>query len=235
MFLKRPAIAVTLTDSDSLRGIRKAKQVVEARGGIPLLLEIRVDRFRRLDQAWILEKIRSFKRTGLPLIATIRSQKEGGLHPIPDRERLEIFKKILPAVDAIDLELSSARLRKALVGRARRRGKRVIFSYHNFRSTPPDRTLSRLIQRGRRGGADFVKIAVTPKGKKDVSRFLRFTHRNRHRHLISIAMGRHGSPARILAPLRGSLLVYSFLNRPQAPGQIPLGPLCEKLRVFGKK
>lgn len=77
-----------------------------------------------------------------------------------------------------------------------------------------------------------MKLAVTPKRKEELARFLLFTHRNRDKNLISIAMGRHGAPSRVLAPLLGSLLTYSFLHRPQAPGQIPLRSLSKELNAF---
>ena len=168
----------------------------------------------------------------MPLIATIRSRREGGGRSIPDSERLELFKNILPLVDAIDLELNSNRLRKVLAPLARRRSKRVILSYHNFRSTPPDSTLLKLVEKVRRGGADLIKIALTPKGKRDVARLLLFTYRNRDKNLITIAMGRRGVPSRILAPLFGSLLTYSFVGRSQAPGQLSIDELSKEIQAY---
>ena len=223
---KAPTIALTLTDLETPGEVHRAKRL-----GVGAL-EFRIDRFKNLHEDWVLSKIRSFRRLGLPLIATIRSRKEGGGRSLPDSKRLEIFKKILPLVNVIDLELSSTRLRKALLPLARRRKKRVILSYHNFRSTPSDAALGRLIQKGKKGKADLVKIAVTPKRKEELARFLLFTHRNRDQHLIAVAMGRHGTPSRVLAPLFGSLLTFSFLDRPQAPGQIPLRRLSKELALF---
>lgn len=224
--LKVPTIALAITDSETPQAVHRAKRL-----GVGAL-EFRIDRFKSLDPNWVLPRIRSFKGLGLPLIATIRNRKEGGGRSISDSKRLEIFKKVLPWVDAIDLELSSTRLRKTLLPLARRRKKGVILSYHNFRSTPSDRVLLRILQKGKKGKADFVKIAVTPKRKGDLVRFLLFTHRNRKQHLIAIAMGRQGVPSRILAPLFGSLLTYSFLRHPQAPGQIPLGRLSKELKLL---
>jgi len=223
---KGPVIALTITDREDLRGIRKTKKL-----GVKVL-ELRIDRFLGLDPDRIQKRIKSLRRLGLPLIATIRSRREGGGRRIPDERRIDLFKRVLPWVQAIDLELSSTRLRKTLVSLAHRKRRRVILSYHNFRTTPPDRTLSRLIQRGQRGGADLVKIAVTPRRKKDLARFLLFTHRNRDKPLISIAMGTLGTPSRVLAPLFGSFLTYGFLTRAQAPGQLPLHRLSQELKAF---
>lgn len=227
------AIAVTLTDAEPLPKIRKALRL-QGGGTPPLLLEIRIDRFRRLDEKTILQRIQSLRKFKLPLIATIRSRKEGGGRAISDSDRLRLFKKILPSVDAVDLELKSARLVKALAVLVHRRGKRVILSYHNFKSTPPERVLKELLQKGKRQGADLVKLAVTPKREEDLGRFLLFTHRNRDRNLIAIAMGKHGVPSRVLAPLFGSRLTYSFLGRAQAPGQLSLAELSQAMKSLFK-
>jgi 3-dehydroquinate dehydratase-1 len=226
---KGPVIAVTVTDREKPRALQKAKRL-GAR-----LIEIRIDRFQRLDESWLEEKIRSFKRLGMPLIATIRARQEGGGRRIPDSERLALFKKILSRVDAVDLELSSTSLRKKLVPLTRRKGKRVILSYHNFRRTPSNRRLLSLIEKGKRAGADVVKLAVTPRSTKDMVRLLLLTHQNREKNLISIAMGSRGAPTRILGPLFSSLVTYSFVTRPQAPGQIGLKRLCQEMAFLVPK
>lgn len=232
---KGAVIALTLDGSENLQQIRKAKRLVGAYGYTPLL-ETRIDRFRWLDDNWVLEKIRFLKRFGLPLIATLRSRREGGARPLPDSLRLQLFKKILPWIDAIDLELSSAGLVQTLVPLARRKKKRVILSYHNFQSTPPDASLASILRKGRQKGADLVKIAVTPRKERDLARFLLFMHRHRDQNLIALAMGPSGSPSRVLAPLFGSLLTYSFIGRPQAPGQLSLKPLLKEMKsLFPKK
>jgi len=219
----RPAIALTITDLESPQALLKAKRLGAG------LLEVRIDRFRRLDERQILQRIHSLKRVGLPLIATIRSQKEGGRRFLSESQRVELFKKILPKVDAIDLELASKHLCQALIPLAHRKGKRVILSYHNFRTTPADSTLEDFIQRAQRRGADIVKIAVTPKKNSDTARLLLLTQRNRGKNLISIAMGPRGAPSRILAPLFGSLVTYSYIGRPPSG---PYGPKGRRQAPF---
>ncbi len=213
---KGPVIALTVTDRETSR------EIVQAKRHGARLLEIRIDGFRSLDAVSVAKKVRGYRRFKLPLIATVRSAKEGGRRELPDSKRFELFKKILPDVHAVDLELASVRLRKVLVPKARRLGKRVILSYHNFKSVPSDRKLLSLVQKAKRGGADIVKLAVTPKRSPEVVRFLLFAKRERDQRLIAIAMGEKGKVSRILAPWFGSLLTYSFVGRPLAPGQIPI-------------
>ena len=129
------------------------------------------------------------------------------------------------------MELSSPKFEKALAPAARRNGKQVILSYHNFKSTPPDRLLEGYLKKGKRAGADLVKIAVTPKKSSEVTRLLRFTERHRGDRIVIIGMGRIGAPTRILAPLRGSLLTYTFIGRPQALGQLGLAATGRLFRL----
>ena len=217
MFLK-PQVAFTVTDQETPQQIQK---VVGAIHGLPLLLEIRIDRFRHLDQDYVLGKIQRLRSLGLRLIATVRTSKEGGGRSLSDSRRLELFKWALPLVQIIDVELNSTGLRRKLVPLAHQKRKRVIISYHNFRSIPSDPALNAILRKARSGGADWVKIAITPRKKEEVGRLLLFTQRNRDKNLISIAMGSTGAPSRLLALLFGSRMTYSFISRPQAPGQIP--------------
>lgn len=221
-----PVIVLTVTDSESLRLIKKARRY-GAR-----LIEVRIDRFRKVTDESILARIRSLRKCGMPLIATLRSRKEGGAKSLSEKKRLELYRKILPLVHAMDVELSSKSIVTSLVRLAHGQRKKVILSYHNFHYTPPDSALLKLIQTGKKKGADLVKIAVTPKEKKDVARLLLLTHRMKDKNLISIAMGRNGLPSRTLAPVFGSLLTYSFLGRSQAPGQLPIRRLFEEMKPF---
>ncbi len=226
-----PTIAITITDAESLASLKQAKKTARAMGGLSLLLELRIDLFRRLTLEAIQKRIQMLKKLRLPIIATIRSQKEGGGKKLTDEFRLELFKKILPNVNIIDVELSSDHLRKVLVPLARRKGKKVILSYHNFFSTPSESALVRLIRQGKRQGADIVKLAVTPRESQDLAHLLLVTHRYRKENLISLGMGRLGIPSRVLGFLFGSLVTYGSIgDKPHAPGQLPLARLVREIK-----
>lgn len=227
---KSPVIVLTVADREAPAQIRKAGRL-DAR-----VLELRIDRLRKISPDAVLKRIRLLRKLGRPLIATIRSSREGGGRLISDPQRLELFKKILPEVQAIDLELSSPWLVKALVPTARRKGKQVLLSYHNFKSTPSDSVLLQLVRKAKHEKADLVKLAVTPKKPGDIARLLLFTQRHRKANLVTIAMGKRGAVSRVLAPLFGSLLAYTYAGagRPQAPGQLPLRRLSKELKRFSR-
>jgi len=108
---------------------------------------------------------------------------------------------------------------------AKRRKKKVIISYHNFKETPPDQQLVKLIRKGKAKGGDIIKLAVMSRTEEDVTRLLGLTYQHRDDHIITISMGKKGRISRIVAPLFGSLLTYGYVDSPIAPGQLSIGEL----------
>ena len=117
-------IAVPFTDKFSSAAIRRAQK-----DGMSIA-ELRIDLYSSYKKKYVLKEVLKFKKIGT--IATIRSRKEGGAWKGSEKERLELFKAVLPHVDKIDVELSSAAILKKVVSEAHRLKKTVIVSYHNF-------------------------------------------------------------------------------------------------------
>ncbi len=226
--LLKPQVALTVSDREPFTQIQKV--IRGAPKTVPLFLEIRIDCFRRWDNNSILQRIHTLRKLGLPLIATIRSKKEGGRKTLSDSRRLELFKSVLPSVQMIDVELASNRLRERLIPLAHRKGKKVILSYHNFCSTPSEKALTLLMKKAKRAGADWIKIAVTAQKKSDVARLLLFTQHHRNQNLITLSMGKLGQPSRVLGFLFGSRLTYSFIGRAHAPGQLAFPEFLRELK-----
>ncbi len=220
----KPRIAAVITGCISLSLLRKAK-----RDGADLL-ELRVDTFRRRDVEVLKRDVAGARKVGLPLLLTVRSSREGGRAGIDERERLLLYRELTPLVDAVDVELGAASTVEDVVRVAADRGKKVILSYHNLSATPPERRLRALLVRGRRLGADVVKIATTVKERKDLKRLaaLLLTEEN----LIVIGMGRKGLVSRVFFPYLGSLLTYATVSRKTAPGQPGLKDLRRLFSVL---
>jgi len=73
------------------------------------------------------------KSVGIPIIATNRIDVEGGKFDGSEEERIEILLSVLEMVDSIDIELRTrSEYRDLVVHRAKKAGKRVIISYHDF-------------------------------------------------------------------------------------------------------
>ncbi len=220
----KPRIGAVITGCISPSVLREAK-----RDGADLL-ELRIDTFRRRDVEVLKEDVASARKVGLPLLLTVRSSKEGGRAGMDERERLLLYRELTPLVDAVDVELGAASIVKDVVRVATEGGKKVILSYHNFGATPDERRLRALVVRGRRLGADVVKIATTVKEREDLKRLAALLLKEEN--LIVVGMGRKGLVTRVFFPYLGSLLTYATVSRKTAPGQPGLKELRRLLSVL---
>lgn len=218
-----PKIAAVIVDGEDMKAISAAKM-----GGADLL-ELRLDCFKNHEQAYINRIIKNIKKTKLPLIATIRSRKEGGKTAIGNIERLKLFESIIPLVAAVDIELSSKKILNDVVNKAHGLNKKTIISYHNFKNTPDQKKLNALVKNCRNAGGDIVKIATIAKNKKDVIRLAALM--TQYDNIIVIAMGMLGTATRILFPMLGSLITYCSVTQSSAPGQLSL----KDTKMFLKK
>jgi len=112
-------------------------------------------------------------------------------------------------------------------------GRRVILSHHDYDGMPD---VERLV--AEMGGAEQVKLAVTPRNLADNIRLLSLLEGRTN--LSVIGMGSRGLYARILAPFFGSQLQFASVDetRSAAPGQLTLkqalaiyGPSRQSLRA----
>ena len=142
-----------------------------------------------------------------------------------------MFQSVISLVAAVDIEAGSA-LFAPVVSLAKKHKKIAIASTHNFKFTPEHKDLERNFQHARRKGADIVKIAAQANSFADVNRLLQFTIKHKNDHLITMSLGNTGSISRVLFPLAGSLLTYSYLDQPFAPGQLPVHILQEQLCLY---
>ena len=194
------------------------------------IVEIRIDQFSNLDKKYVLSEIAKFKK--FPTIATIRSKKEGGNWRLSEEKRLELFKSIIPKVDAVDVELSSKEILPKIVNFAHKHKKIVVISYHNFDRTPLTADLTKILDSARAIGADIVKIAVMALKRKDVQALARFTLSNSDKNIITISMGAEGIVSRVLFPALGSLVTYAYVGESTAPGQLPYSNTFDMLRML---
>jgi 3-dehydroquinate dehydratase I len=219
-----PRIAVPLSDIEVRSDAATARPHAD-------LFELRVDHFENRDLSSARETCREAAAHGLPLLGTVRSAAEGGGTGLTEAQRLQLFEVIVPEVDAVDIELGAA-IRTDVIELARKHGRPVIISYHNFDHTPADNNLVAMIEAAKDQGADIVKLAVTAQSMGDTDRLLGVLRAHRSNGLILIAMGAHGAMSRVFFPLLGSLLTYGFARSANAPGQVSAQTLCEELSRY---
>jgi 3-dehydroquinate dehydratase-1 len=194
------------------------------------IAEARIDLFKSFEPSHVLGQIE--RVTDLPIIATVRSLVEGGKWIRSDEERLELFESIIPHVDAIDIETSSASILDRVIKHAKVAGKLVVVSYHNFESTPDLDTLSYYFEKAKQSGADIVKVATYVLDKSDIQTLAMLTINRSDTPLVVLGMGSVGVKTRILFPALGSLMTYAFIDRATAPGQLSLKETYDCLKLL---
>ncbi|MCC4770534.1 type I 3-dehydroquinate dehydratase [Methanosarcina sp. DH2] len=200
------------------------------------ILEVRLDLLGVKDLERAAETVREIKsETGLPVIVTNRSRKEGGKWEGKERERTGLLTGLLSfkdgpdknGPDAVDIELFADREeRDKVIKVAKEYGKTVIVSSHDFLKTPSLQEMKAILEEMFLSGADIAKLAVMPQSMEDVLNLLRVTldFRGAGKSVCTIAMGEQGKHTRVIAPLYGSVLTYASMEKDSAaaPGQLPV-------------
>lgn len=194
------------------------------------IAEARVDLFESFEPQHVVEQVQRI--TKVPVIVTIRSLVEGGKWIRADEERLELFETLIPYIDAIDIEITSASILDRVVKQAKESQKLIIISYHNFESTPDLDTLVYYLEKAKQSGADVVKIATYVLDTSDIQTLATLIISKSEGDLLVSGMGSIGIKTRILFPALGSLATYAFLDRSTAPGQLSVKETYECLKLL---
>lgn len=220
-----PCVAVAIQEAVPASEIHAV-----AGAGAQLLVELRLD---ALGEG-ATEALRAFAApyTAFPLLATLRHAGEGGGWRDSEARRLEAYRAVLPLVQAVDVEIETGDITSDVIAAAREAGRVSIGSFHDFAATPDTGRLEQVHARGRAAGVDIVKIAARCNTPEDLRRLARFTLDHAGEHVIVVGMGAHGLASRIFFPLLGSLVTYTFLGAPTAPGQLNCTDTLKYLDVF---
>jgi len=228
---KRPALCASLMG-------RNGKEFLHALGKAEGadVIELRADSLDSPDLDEVKDLIALVRgSTGLPLLLTLRPEWEGGLFKGSEEERLHIMKECIPSVEAVDMELETARSRRnGLVRELKKRGREVIISSHDFEATPAEGDVLKTLKKGLGAGADISKLATTPETMSDVFELMSATRKaSKLGNVCTIAMGELGRVSRIVAPFYGSCMVYASTGREAGPGQLEVGDMLKILKMVG--
>lgn len=212
-----PLIVASVVDVAGLRRVMRARRPPWD------IVEFRVD---RLGQgAEVRRALQVLYRSGVPLLITIRSQREGGAWRWGERRRTKAYERLMEKATLVDIEIRSESFR--VVSRmAAALGVLVIGSFHDFSGTPSVAELERIAREGWSEGADVVKLATTVRAPEDRVALKSLLRRFRKRKLCVIGMERRGLRTRVELARAGSWLVYGAVGRAAVPGQ----PSCSVLR-----
>lgn len=235
-----PAVCIPLVapDRDSL--LAEARAVAAKQ---PDLLEWRVDFYRahdRVDEVIALAReLRTV--TGLPLLFTHRSSREGGQPSPLDQPGLAALCRAVcteGAVDLVDVEIATGAAHvQAVREAAAPRGIGLVLSFHDFAGTPDAQALADRFTQAHQLGAEVAKVAVMPRSVDDVLTLLGATWRASQALPIPVAgmaMGALGAVTRLCGGQFGSALTFAVGQAASAPGQLPIDDLRTGLAVLRK-
>ncbi|BDC19720.1 type I 3-dehydroquinate dehydratase [Acidianus sp. HS-5] len=195
----RPLIVASLPiyKEDDLLKARKIKEAD--------MIELRLDYSLRLITIDSIKSILGDLKD--KLILTIRDVSEGGMNKIDDNEKAKYLEEANKEGFIYDIEAS-------FLDRFSIPFKDEIVSVHYFNELPSYEEVERIIEKYL-PTARFVKVAVMGKGeyKELLSRFLKFDK------IIVLPMG-VDPLERIAFGILGSKLIYTFVEKQTAPGQM---------------
>ena len=194
------------------------------------MAELRVDYLSEEEQ----KKASLFpSMVDIPVILTLRRKEDGGLCTLTERLRRNILLDALDG-DFAYVDIEEDVKRAEVEAKARKRGVRIIRSFHDFNGIPED-IFSRIYKLAERG--DVAKAAVTPHSVADLLTLFRISDELKDVDKIIIGMGEWGIPSRILYRRCGSMLTFASAGDAIAPGQITakeLKTLYRADKVSGK-
>jgi len=204
------------------------KMIMEAEELMVDFIEVRMDCMKNIGS---LSDITGSTR--IPLIATFRPKRQGGLFDGRDEERIKVLEKSINAgFEYVDLELDTSVLDKT-VEDFKNMGVKLIISHHDFNRTPTTLELRWLLSRELSYEPDICKLVTYANHLEDNLICLKFLSRfSRNVKLVCFAMGKLGLISRILSPLYGGFFTFASLKKglETAPGQLTV----EELRTIVK-
>lgn len=171
---------------------------------------------------------------GAPVLLTVRTAAEGGGAGLDDGAYSGLLHRLIEGLADLEaarrpaaLDVEQARGGTAeLVARAHGAGLDAVVSHHDLRTTPADEAMLARLRAMADAGADITKLAVTPRGPRDVARLLGVTARASEELDVAVAtmsMGPLGAVSRLSGAVFGSALTFATAGgAPSAPGQLPI-------------
>ena len=228
--MTRGKICVSLAGADVAALVAQACQVAEWAD----VIEVRLDSMQHPDVAACCAALDT------PLLFTNRPSWEGGAFDRSEEQRIEpLLEAVQQQAAYVDCELRAGQtLRDRLLDAMSGGPTRMILSWHNFETTPPqaelEDVLAQMVESGAHAdkiGKIVGKIVTTAQSPEDALRVLRLQEQAKAANfpLSCFCMGEPGRITRLATLYLGGYMTYACLNNAQAtaPGQLSLEQLQE--------
>jgi 3-dehydroquinate dehydratase-1 len=181
-------------------------------------VEIRVDAL--LAEKVTVEKIEAaLRKKKHPVLLTLRILPEGGKIAWKVAERRALFLRLLPLVEAVDVELATARAMQPVIDEARRTGKTVVLSAHAIQKPATPAQVARWVGQFDPAPATILKIAARIKSWRDLQQLAALLLNHPGWPLAVMGLGPYAAQSRAVLTALGSCFVYGYLDQSAAPGQ----------------
>ncbi|MBW3569372.1 type I 3-dehydroquinate dehydratase [Candidatus Parcubacteria bacterium] len=181
--------------------------------------EVWLDYIDELDNDFIL---RITKEYGPKLILTLRRKNLDAPKISSNRRREEILKLLANTKCMLDLDITQTEEIK--LAYTLNMQKNLIISYHNYKLTPEDIYLEKIVDKIRWFKPNIIKVSTycnSPQDSLHLIKIKRDFLENDEKHVV-LGMGEHGKITRVFGALWGNELLYVPENTDEesAPGQI---------------
>jgi 3-dehydroquinate dehydratase-1 len=221
-----PVVLGTVTTALGLRLL--------ARKGLPCdAVEVRVDALLAADVS--PEQIEtSLRKKKQPVLLTLRIPAEGGHRPWKVAERRALYRELLPLVEAIDVELATAKAMRPVIDEARKLGKWVVLSAHAITKPAPSAQVARWMAQFDHTPRSILKIAALIMSWRDLQQLAALLVNNPGAPIAVMGLGPYAAQSRSVLTALGSRLVYGWLDKPAASGQPSAAEVKKMVRSVRK-
>ncbi len=173
------------------------------------LAEIRIDLLNITEEE--LKKVFAFNDN---LIATFRTNDN-------QKKMITLLNLAMESGSAyVDIDIETPEnVLNTIIKQASSMNNKIILSYHNYDTTPDERTLEQYIDKMFDYGADIAKLACKANTSKDCSTIMGLY--SKYSNIVAFSMGDMGVITRFAAPILGAPFTYaSPESKKTAPGQV---------------
>jgi len=206
-----PVVIGTVTTPAGLRALAKKTLASDA-------VEVRVDAL--LAQKVPIEKIdAALKARKHPVLLTLRIPAEGGQRTWKVPERRDLYLRLLPHVEAIDIELATVLDMSPAIDLARKLKKTLIFSAHAIQKPATAAQMAAWVDAYDSQPHTILKVAAQIKSWRDLQQLAAILVNHPDWYISVMGLGPAAAQSRSVLTALGSRLVYGYLDKPAAPGQ----------------
>jgi len=181
-------------------------------------VEVRADALLA-DGASVDEIETALSKKKQPVLLTLRIPAEGGQRPWKLAERRALYLRLLPLVEAIDIELATADALRPVIDEAQRLKKTLILSAHAIAKPATEKQFSQWTAQFEPRKATILKIAARIQSWHDLQHLAALLVNHREWPIAVMGLGPYAAQSRSVLTALGSRLVYGYLDKPAAPGQ----------------